>query len=79
MTKRTSSGLDRRPDVRGLRHEVLVDREPAGGVDDDDVVLPGDGVLDAVVGDLDRVAVGPGALTGAADRVVPGDVAALGA
>ncbi|OPZ51728.1 MAG: hypothetical protein BWY91_02610 [bacterium ADurb.BinA028] len=71
-------GTDRRPDVLGLRHEVGVDREPASGVDNDDVVLPGDGVLDAVVGDLDRVAVGPGALTGAADRVVPGDVAALG-
>ena len=32
-------GLDRRADVGGLLHEVLVDGEAAGGVDDDDVVL----------------------------------------
>ena len=32
-------GLDRRADVGGLLHEVLVDGEAAGGVDDDHVVL----------------------------------------
>ncbi len=48
---------DRVADVRGLLHQLLVDAEAAGGVDDHDVVdclvL---GVLDGVLGDLDRVA-----------------------
>ncbi len=41
MTKIVSSGLDGVADVRGLLHELGVDAEAAGGVDDDDVVLAG--------------------------------------
>ena len=49
-------GLDRGADVGGLLHEVGVDGEAAGGVDDDDVVLGAAGLLDAGAGDRDRVA-----------------------
>lgn len=47
---------DRVADVRGLLHHLGVDAEAAGGVDDDHVVLLRPGVLDGVLGDLDRVA-----------------------
>ncbi len=49
-------GADRVPDVSGLLHHLLVDAEAAGGVHDHDVVDLGLGVLDGVLGDLDRVA-----------------------
>ena len=49
-------GADRVPDVGGLLHHLGVDAEPAGGVDDDDVVQLGPGELDAVPGHRDRVA-----------------------
>ena len=55
-------GLDRGADVGGLLHEVGVDGEAAGGVDDDDVVLRAAGLLDAGARDGDRVAVAAGAL-----------------
>ena len=45
-TNRISSGDDRVADRDGLRHHVGVDAEPAGGVDDDDVVTHPAGVLD---------------------------------
>ena len=38
-TNRISSGSHRVADVGGLLHQLGVDAEPAGGVDDDDVVL----------------------------------------
>ena len=78
MTKRTSSGADRRADVRRLLHEVGVDGEAAGGVDDDDVVLLGAGLLDAHPRDGDGVAERPGALAGVEHGVVAAHVAALG-
>ena len=53
-------GLDRRADVGGLLHQVGVDGEAAGGVDDDDVVLLAAGLLDAGARDGDRVAEGCG-------------------
>ena len=37
-TNRISSGIDGVADVGGLLHQLLVDAEPAGGVDDHDVV-----------------------------------------
>ena len=43
-------------DVGGLLHQLGVDAEPAGGVDDHDVVVLLDGVRDAAAGDVDRVA-----------------------
>jgi hypothetical protein len=43
-------------DVRGLRHHLGVDAQPAGGVDDDDVAGGPPGVLDRVAGHRDRVA-----------------------
>ena len=49
-------GLDGVADAGGLRHQLRVDAEAAGGVDDDDVVHGAAGVLDRVRGDLDRVA-----------------------
>ena len=50
-------GIDGVPDVRGLLHHLGVDAEPAGGVDDDDVVLRAPGAsLDAAAGHRDRVA-----------------------
>ena len=50
-------GLDRVADVGGLLHHLGVDAEPAGGVDDDDVVHAC-GVACSIEsrGDLDRVA-----------------------
>ena len=48
--------LDGVADVRGLLHHLGVDAEPAGGVDDDHVVLGPAGELDRVARDLDRVA-----------------------
>ena len=55
-TNRISFGLHRVPDVDGLLHHLGVDAEPAGGVDDDDVVQPDPGVRDAAPGHRDRVA-----------------------
>ena len=49
-------GVDGLADVGGLLHQLGVDAEAAGGVDDDGVVLLALGLLDAVLGDLDRVA-----------------------
>lgn len=48
-------GADGVADVRGLLHQLLVDAEAAGGVDDHDVVQLGPCVLDRVLRDLDRV------------------------
>ena len=51
-------GLDRVADVGGLLHQLGVDAEPAGGVDDDDVVLRVALAcsIDAVGATVDRVA-----------------------
>ena len=49
-------GPGRVPDVRGLLHQLGVDAEPAGGVDDDHVVVLLAGVRDAAAGHVDRVA-----------------------
>ena len=70
-------GLDRRADVGGLLHELGVDGEAAGGVDDDDVVVLGLRVADAGTADRDRVTEGAGALARLEDRVVAAGVAAL--
>ena len=56
-TNSTSSGLDGVADVGGLLHQLGVDAEPAGGVDDDDVVLLRRSAYSIdVAGDRDRVA-----------------------
>ena len=55
-------GLHRVADVGGLLHQLLVDAEPAGGVDDDDVVLVGAGLGDAGARDRDRVTEGADAV-----------------
>ena len=73
-------GRDRVADVGGLLHQLGVDAEPAGGVDDDDVVLVGAGLGDAVAGDRDRVADGepcslPATLPGSGAKT--GDAGAL--
>jgi hypothetical protein len=47
--------VDRVPDVGGLLHHLRVDAEPAGGVDDHDVVHLRLGVLDRVPGYRDRI------------------------
>ena len=47
-------GLDRLMDPGDLRHHLLVDAQPPGGVDDHDVGGPF-AALEAVAGDLDRV------------------------
>ena len=57
-TKSTSSGSTASRIARRLTHQLLVDAEPTGGVDDDDVVLLGLGLGDARRGDRDRVAGG---------------------
>ena len=44
------------PDVRRLLHQLVVDAEPARGVDDHDVVLLGPGVLDRLAGHRHRIA-----------------------
>ena len=49
-TNRISSGSDRVPDVGGLAHQLLVDAQPAGGVDDDHVVLAAARLVDRVAG-----------------------------
>ena len=49
-------GLDGVADVGGLLHQLGVDAEAAGGVDDDDVVQLALGLLDRGAGDRDRVA-----------------------
>ena len=56
MTKSTSSGFVALRMFGGLLHQLGVDAEAAGGVDDDDVVLLALGLFDAVLRDLDRVA-----------------------
>ena len=48
--------VDRAADVRGLLHELFVDAESTGGVDDDDVMQLRLRDLDRVGGDLDRIA-----------------------
>ncbi len=48
-------GLDGVADARGLRHQLLVDAEAAGGVDDHDVVLLVAGLFDTGARDLDGV------------------------
>ena len=55
-TNRISSGLHRVADVGGLLHQLGVDAEAAGGVDDDHVEHPAPGVLERLAGDGDRVA-----------------------
>ena len=59
-TNSTSSGSTAVADLGGLAHQLLVDAEPAGGVDDDDVVVPGPGLRQAGGGDGDGVAGGRG-------------------
>ena len=49
-------GLHGVADVGGLLHQLGVDAEAAGGVDDDDVVQLAPGLLDRGPGDRDRVA-----------------------
>jgi len=51
-------GIGRRAHIRGLPHQLVVDAESAGGVDDDRVEVAGAGVFDAAARDLDRVAGG---------------------
>ena len=48
-------GVDGVADGRGLRHQLLVDAQPAGGVDDDDVVVLGLGLGETGGRDGDRV------------------------
>ena len=52
-------GGDRVADVAGLRHEIGVDGQAAGGVDDDDVVQRLAGLVEPEPRDGDRVAIGP--------------------
>ena len=54
MTKSTSSG--RGADVGGLLHQLRIDTQPSGGVDDDHIVLLTARRLDAGARDRDRVA-----------------------
>ena len=49
-TKSDLVGLDGVADVGGLLHQVGVDAEPAGGVDDDHVVQRAPGLVDAATG-----------------------------
>ena len=49
-------GIDGVADRGGLRHQLVVDAEPARGVDDDDVEVLGLGLGEAAGGHLDRVA-----------------------
>ena len=70
MTKRISSGWIASRMSAACCMRFGVDAETAGGVDDDDVVLAGPGLLDALAGDGDRVAEGAGALARVEDRVV---------
>ena len=49
-------GIDGLADRGGLRHQLVVDAEPARGVDDDDVEVLGPRLGEAVGGHLDRVA-----------------------
>ena len=57
MTKMISSGSTASRMSRGLLHHLRVDAEPAGGVDDDDVVQLGRLACSIdVAGDRDRVA-----------------------
>ena len=49
-------GVHRVADVRGLLHQLGVDAQPAGGVDDDHVVQPALRLADRVLGHGDRVA-----------------------
>ena len=48
-------GVDGVPDGRGLAHQLVVDAQPAGGVDDDDVVMFGAGLGKPGRRDSDRV------------------------
>ena len=53
--------LDRRADLGDLGHQGVVDRQPAGGVDDDRVADLAPSGLDAAPGDVDEPAVPTGA------------------
>ena len=57
-TSSTSCGLGPLADPRQLGHQLLVDVEAAGGVDDQHVAALGAGLLERPGGDLDRVGVG---------------------
>ena len=57
-TRRTSCGVGLLADPRELGHQVLVDVEAAGGVDDEDVAALLAGPLERPAGDLDRVGFG---------------------
>ena len=73
ITNRVSSGRVGVADVGGLAHQLLVDAEAAGGVDDDDVVVLLAGVRDAAARDVDRV---PTPLPGSGANVgTPGPLA----
>ena len=48
-------GLDRGGDAPDLLHQLGVDRQPAGGVDDQHVTAEADGLLQALLGHRDRV------------------------
>ena len=52
-------GLRPLADLRQLGHQLLVDVEAAGGVDDEDVATVLTGAVEGPGGDLDRVGVGP--------------------
>ncbi len=49
-------GVDGVADGRGLAHQLLVDAQAPGGVDDDNVEVLGPGLLEAGGRDGDRVA-----------------------
>ena len=78
MTNRTSSGWMAARMSAASRHQRLVDGQPAGGVDDHDVVLTVPRLRDPGARHRDRVAERPRPLSGAEHRVVAADVALLG-
>ena len=66
-------GLDPLADLRQLLHQVLVDVEAAGGVDDQHVAALRLGLLERPGGDLDRVGVGAFLVDVGADAPADGD------
>src|SRR5262249_23778965 len=57
-TSSVSAGLCRRAHRRHLEHQLLVDVEPAGGVEDDDVVAFEAALLERAPGDRHRLLAG---------------------
>ena len=64
--------LDRGVDRADLGHQGLVDREPAGGVEDHDVPDLALGGLDAAAGDVDDRRAGGRAVDGDVERLAEG-------